>query len=134
MNLIENDYEKALMFQLSPNARDLAEYLFSTYSLKRLLEMLYKKGISEQDLKHHHLSESMTPQILYATLLAKTTYFLPNPKMKKEECGYLITLACAVAGYSLKEYTLTEIIIASQKEMPIFSQWLVDFEKLYMKR
>ncbi len=132
MNLIENDYEKALMLQLTPNARDLSEHLFSTCSLQQLLEMLYEKNLSDQYMKPH-LSEELAQQILYATLLAKTTYFLPNPKMSKEECGYLITLACEVAGYTLKEYSLSEVITASKIEMPIFSDWLLAFEKLYIK-
>jgi len=132
MNLIENKYETALMQQLPPNARDLAEDFFSTRSLQQLLEMLYEKGIDERDLKQHHISEKQVPEILYATLLAKTTYFLPNHKLTKAECRYLITLACAVAGYSLKDYKLSEIIINTQASLPVFSQWLLTFEKLYL--
>ena len=132
MNLIENDFETALMQELPPNARDLAEHLFSTYSLQKLLKMIYETGISEGDLKYHHIPSKLGPSILNAALLAKITYFLPNAKMTKAECEYLITLACAAAGYPLKDYNIKEVLTAIQSQMPVLFKWLLTFQKLHL--
>ncbi len=133
MELIENEFEHTLIQRLPPHARDAAELLFSTYSLRQMLDMFYHQGLPEALLEEFHLKSTQSLSILNACLLAKITYFLPNPKMTKEECAYLIRLGCQVAGYPLEKYKISEIIIAAKDDLPTFTQWLTVFEKLYLK-
>jgi hypothetical protein len=127
VDLIENEFEKALILRLSPNARDLAEYLFSTQPLKTLLEMRYKTGLQPELTEQYHLSERQALPLLNALLLAKATYFLPNPKFAASDYRYLIQLACESAGFDLNSTSVPEILASIKGELPIFHQWLSTF-------
>ncbi len=130
MQLIENKYETALLLQLPPNARDIAEYLLTVKPLGVLLTM-WQENIPDVDLlSQHHVASTLWEAILKATILAKITYFFENPNFNEAEILYLLKAACASAGMPLKAYSLGEVIEMSQKEMPIFHQWLVGFARL----
>ena len=130
MQLIENKYETALLLQLAPNARDIAEYLLTVKPLDVLLTM-WQENVPDVDLlTQHHVASKHWEGILKAAILAKITYFFENPNFSEEEILYLLKAACACAALPLKAYSLGEVIEMSKNEMPIFHQWLVGFARL----
>ena len=129
MHLIENKYETAGLLKLPPHARDIAEHLLTITPLHELL-LIWKDGTPNKDLLHqHHVPESFWGEILNATLLAKTTYFLPNPNFTKEELLYLMKAACSSIKRPLNTYSVKEVIEMSQEDYPVFSSWLTNFAK-----
>lgn len=124
MPLIENEFEQALMNQLPPHARDVAQDLMGTYSLGELLMALQANEPDQQRLAQKKVPARYWEAILRATLLAKCTYFIPNPKLSREERLFLVRVACMSAGYPLSSYRLFEILEITHQEMPVFHQWL----------
>ena len=130
MQLLENTYEKTLLLQLSPRARDLAEELLNALSLAELLSMWQKNIPDEALLNEHQVPNTEWYAILNATILAKTTYFLANPRFTKAETLYLIKAACASAGFPLTKHALKEVTQLSQPNFPVLHEWLLEFSLL----
>jgi len=129
MHLIENKYETAGLLKLPPHARDIAEHLLTITPLHELL-LIWQDGTPNKDLLHrHHVPESLWEEIINATLLAKTTYFLPNPNFTKEELLYLMKAACSSIKLPLNAYSVKEVIEMSQEGYPVFNSWLTSFAK-----
>ncbi|BCN92324.1 hypothetical protein THMIRHAM_01090 [Thiomicrorhabdus immobilis] len=134
MHLIENKYETAGLLKLPPHARDIAEHLLTLTPLNELL-LMWQADEPNQDLLHEHrVPEKLWPEIINATLLAKTTYFLPNPNFTKEELLYLMKAACSSIGLPLNLYSVKEVIEMSREEYPIFSEWLKTFANLLKQK
>lgn len=134
MHLIENEFEQKLLHELPPHARDIALDLLSTKSLGELLLMLDEGNTDKELLSIKKVPLSLWEPILRATLLAKATYFLPNPELSKEEVLFLIKTACMSAGYPLTDYSLAEIIELSEEGMPVFHRWLLQLTKNLKER
>jgi len=134
MHLIENKYETAALLKLPPNARDIAEELLTKTALNELLIMWQSKEPNINLLTHHKVPASLWSEVIDATLLAKTTYFLPNEKLSKEEILYLIKVACHSINKPLNAYTIKDVIELSREEYPVLSQWLTDFAKLLKQK
>ena len=130
MQLLENKYEKTLLLQLSPKARDVAEGLLNSLSLAELLSMWQKNTPDEALLNKHQVPHKEWYAILNATILAKTTYFLANPRFTKAEIFYLIKAACGSAGHSLTKHSLKEAIQLSQPNFPVLHEWLLEYSIL----
>ena len=133
MQLIENNYENALLLKLPPNARDIAEHLLTLKPLHELLIMWQESTPDIELLSEHRVASHHWEAIIKATLLAKTTYFFENPNFSKDEILYLLKIACASADLPLKAYNLAEVMDLSKDEMPIFHQWLKRFAELLKK-
>ena len=129
MQSLENKYEKTLLLQLSPKARDAAENLLNTLPLAELLVLWQQHSPDEQILQKYNASNEEWYAILNATILAKVTYFLINPNFTKAEVLYLVTIATASAGYPLTKHSLSEIIQLSQSELPVLHEWLLTFSQ-----
>ncbi|WP_321325257.1 hypothetical protein [Thiomicrorhabdus sp.] len=134
MHLIENKYETAALLKLPPHARDIAEQLLTKTPLNELLILWQEKEPNLNLLAHHKVPVALWGEIIDATLLAKTTYFLPNEKLSKEEILYLIKAACHSINKPLSAYTIKDVIELSQEEYPVLSQWLADFAKLLKQK
>lgn len=130
MQLIENDYENALLLKLPPNARDIAEHFLTFKPLHELLTMWQENTPDLELLTEHRVTNQYWEAILKATLLAKTTYFFENPNFSEDEILYLLKIACASADLPLKAYSLAEVMDLSKDEMPIFHNWLKHFTQL----
>ena len=130
MQLIENKYETALLRQLPPHARDIAEHLLTIKPLHVLLTLWQENTPDIELLNKHHVPIEYWSDILNATILAKTTYFFENSNFSEKEILYLLKVACASAGMPLKAYSLKEIIEMSKHEMPVFHEWLIGFAQL----
>lgn len=129
MHLIENEFEQKLLHELPPHARDIGLDLLSTKSLGELLLMLGENSADKELLSVKKVPANLWEPILRATLLAKATYFLPNPKLSQEEVLFLIKAACMSAGYPLTGYSLADIIELSEEQMPVFHRWLLQLTK-----
>ncbi|WP_029406507.1 hypothetical protein [Thiomicrorhabdus sp. Milos-T2] len=134
MHLLENKYETAGLLKLPPHARDIAEHLLTLTPLNQLLLMQQANDPDTALLNEHHVPITLWPDILNATLLAKTTYFLPNPNFNKEELLYLMKAACSSIGLPLNVYSVKEVIEMSAEEYPVFSEWLNTFAKQLKKK
>ncbi|KUJ74264.1 hypothetical protein AVO42_02275 [Thiomicrospira sp. XS5] len=124
MPLIENEFEQALLQELPPHARDIALDFMGTYSLGELLEALQANEPDKELLQRKKVPSSYWEPILKATLLAKCTYFIPNPEFRQEERLFLIKVACMSAGFPLSTFSLVEILEISHQKMPVLNQWL----------
>ncbi len=127
MQLVENSYEQQPLFALPPNARDIAND-FLTRSLAHILQMQSHPDL--EILNKHHVSSEEWDNIIAATLVAKTTYILPNVNFSKEELLYLMKIACKNADYSLESNVLADVIKKTNSDMPILSQWLTNMAGL----
>ncbi|MPQ77181.1 hypothetical protein [Hydrogenovibrio sp. JE_KL2] len=135
MELLENDYEQTLLQALPPNARDLALELLSTYSLGQILALREKTEPDKELLATKHVSDRYWLPLINAAILAKSTYFLPNPKFSQDEIFYLIKAACSSINYPIKQATLKELMEFTQaKEMHVLSKWLQDFSELLLQQ
>ncbi|WP_040727017.1 hypothetical protein [Thiomicrorhabdus sp. Kp2] len=129
MHLIENKYETAGLLKLPPHARDIGEYLLTIIPLNELLILWQAKQPNRELLHFYKVPEVYWDEIIDATLLAKTTYFLPNDNFTKEELLYLMKAACESIHLPLNAYSVKEVIKMSQDEYPIFSEWLTLFAR-----
>ncbi|MBD3611759.1 MAG: hypothetical protein HUJ13_05010 [Hydrogenovibrio crunogenus] len=129
MHLIENEFEQKLLHELPPHARDIGLDLVSTRSLGELLVMLDENQVDKELLAVKKVPSTMWEPILRAALLAKATYFLPNPELSQEEMLFLLKAACMSAGYPLSEYSLADLIELTEDEMPVFHRWLLQLTK-----
>lgn len=134
MQLTENRYENKLLLDLPPNARDIAEEFLSETNLTELLRMQAENEPDMDLLKQHHVSAKLWQNILQATLLAKTTYFLPSPTLEQQELLYLVKVACKNAGFSLTKTPLPEIIEKTSFEMPVLHDWLKNMAQLLIDK
>ncbi|MDX1353214.1 MAG: hypothetical protein R3254_09390 [Thiomicrorhabdus sp.] len=134
MHLIENKYETASLLKLPPHARDVGEYLLTITPLNKLLHLWQEKQPDLELLHFYKVPESYWNEILDATLLAKTTYFLPNDKFTKEELLYLMKAACESIHLPLSSYSVKEVIEMSEEEYPVFSEWLRLFANLLKEK
>lgn len=132
--MIENDYEDKKLLDLPPNARDIALDFLGTRSLGQLLRMLHQNDPNMKILSEKHVAKNLWKPILEATILAKTTYFIPNPSFDQEQMSFLLKSACLAAGYPLSVYSLAEVLQITRKEMPIFHEWLSDFAEELIRR
>ncbi len=124
MPLIENQFEQTLLQELPPHARDIALDFMGTYSLGELLMALQTNEPDKELLQRKKVPSSYWEPILKATLLAKCTYFIPNPEFRQEERLFLIKAACMSADYPLSSFSLAEVIEISHQKMPVLHQWL----------
>lgn len=135
MNLLENNFEQKLLLELPPHARDVAHDLLTTESLGGLLSLREKNEPDKARLKSKNVPENLWLSILNAAILAKSTYFLPNPKFSQEEILFLIKAACSSINYPIKQATLMDLIeYTRQQDMETLYQWLKDFSKLLIKQ
>ena len=127
MKPIENTFEEEPILALPPLAQRVAYDLFSTWSLPQLMEAWVEDKRPDDLLKMHNCPPRFWSDILSATFVAKTTYFLPNPDFQPKQISYLISLACAHLGYPLNEYSLAEVLGVSRVKYPVFHEWLRKF-------
>lgn len=121
MQLAE-EFEKNKLFELPPNARDIAIDLLNTQSLAQLLNLRDQPDLKA--LATEHLPQEIWPDIIKATLLAKATMLLPNPQFNSAEILYLIKIACQAADWPLENYTLANIMSLASQDLPHFKHWL----------
>lgn len=134
MELLESDYEQKLLLELPPHARDLASELLSTRSLGELLSLREQQEPDKALLATKRVPERNWYELMNAAVLAKTTYFLPNPKFSQEEIYYLIKVASTCIHYPLKQGNLKDLIEFSEtQDMPVLTNWLRNFSKLLLK-
>ncbi len=129
MQLIENKYESAGLLKLPPHARDVAEHLLTVTPLDQLLTLRQAENPDEALLRDFNAPARLWNDILDATLLAKTTYFLSNPNFTKEELLYLMKIACSSIKRPLNIYSVKEVIEMSKEDYPVFAEWLTQFAK-----
>ncbi|WP_024850090.1 hypothetical protein [Hydrogenovibrio kuenenii] len=135
MELLENDYEQKLLMDLPPNARDLAQELLSTRSLGELLSLRESANADKDLLASKHVSERYWSDLINAAILAKSTYFLPNPKFSQDEIYFLIRAASSTINYPIKQSALKDLInFAKTKEMPVLAKWLEQFSDLLLQK
>jgi len=127
MQLLENRYEKALLLQLPPKARDVAETLLNTLPLAEILSIWQQNTPDKILLNEYQVPHKEWYAILNATVLAKSTYFLANSQFTNAEALYLIKAACGSAGLSLTKHALKEVIQLSQFDFPVLHEWLLSF-------
>ena len=130
MQLLENKYEKAGLLLLPPNARDVAEHLLTVMPLEKLLQMQQENQPDINLLKDFNVPKTLWLDILNATLLAKSTYFIINPKLCTEEIMYLMKVACNSIDRPLNIYSIKEVIEMSRDDYPIFTEWLAELGRL----
>ena len=135
MHLIENKYETAGLLKLPPHARDVGEHLLTITPFNELLSLWQAKQPDKELLHLYKVPEAYWNEILDATLLAKTTYFLPNDHFTKEELLYLMKAACESIHLPLSLYSVKEVIKMCEDEYPVLSEWLTLFaERLRAKK
>lgn len=135
MELLENDYEQKLLMDLPPNARDLAQELLSTRSLGELLSLRESAEIDKDLLASKRVSERYWSDLINAAILAKSTYFLPNPKFSQDEIYFLIRTASSTINYPIKQSALKDLIeFTKTKEMLVFANWLEQFSELLLQK
>lgn len=132
--MIENDYEDTLLLELPPHARDIALDFLSTRSLGQLLRMLHQNEPITAILSKKRVMKSLWKPILKAAVLAKTTYFIPNPEFSQKQMLFLLKSACLAADYPLSVYSLPEVMQITEKKMPIFHEWLSTFAEELVRR
>lgn len=130
MQSLEDKYEKALLLQLPPKARDVANNLLNVKTLAELLELWQITSPDNALLGQYKIASQDWYPVINATILAKTTYFSPNPDFTQEERLYLIKAACASAGFPLTKHSLKDVITLSQTDFPVLKEWLLNFSKL----
>ena len=130
MKPIENDFEEEPILALAPIAQKVAYDIFTTWPLPKMMEYWLENKPDKALLKFHGCPERFWKKALQAAFVAKTTYFLPNPKFSKAERDYLLSLACTHIGYPLTEYSLKDALYACREKYPIFSRWLLEMYKL----
>lgn len=130
MKPIENTFEEEPILALAPIAQRVAYEIFTTWPLPKMMESWLENKPDEALLKYHSCPARFWEAILHAAFVAKTTYFLPNPKFSKSDRDYLVSLACAHLGYPLTEYSLKEVVYACQARYPVFTRWLLEMYKL----
>lgn len=134
MELLENDYEQKLLMDLPPNARDLAQEMLSTRSLGDLLLLRENAEPDKEILASKHVLERYWSDLINATILAKTTYFLPNSKFSQDEVFFLIKVAASTVNYPIEQTSLKEFIeFAKAKDMLILANWLEDLSDLLVQ-
>lgn len=134
MELLESDYEQKLLLELPPHARDLANELLSTRSLGELLSLREQPEPDQALLASKHVHERHWYDMMNAAVLAKTTYFLPNPKFNQKEIYYLIKVASSCIRYPLKQGNLKDLIdFTETQDMPVLTNWLENFSQLLLQ-
>ena len=134
MHLIENTYETAGLLLLPPHARDIAQHLLTVTPLSELLLMWQNQKPNHELLIRHKVPVEFWEKIIDATLLAKTTYFLPNKTFNRDEVLYLIKAGCLAIKMPLDTYSVKDVIDAKSEDYPIFADWLKQFTKLLQKQ
>ncbi len=130
MSLNQNNYERFSLQELPPHARDIAEYLFNS---QPLVYFLKQQKTPEPDiflLDNRKVPHSMWPEIIHAALLAKLSFFEPNPNLKREQVLFLIQSACKLIGMPLNQHSLEEVIRQNKERMPLLSSWLISQAQL----
>ena len=130
MKPIENTFEEEPILALPPLAQRVAYDLFSTWSLPQLMEAWVEDKRPDDVLKMHNCPPRFWPDILSATFVAKTTYFLPNPNFNAHQVNYLIRLTCTHIGFPLNEYSLAEVVGIARHKYPVLYEWLKSFINL----
>jgi len=134
MHLLENSYEKKLLLELPPHARDIAENFLATKSLGNLLQLIERNSPDELLLAKKKVPIQYWIDILKAAALAKTTYFLPNEKLSREELLFLIKSACLSVDIPTQDIVLRDVIeFAKLQEMNTLHQWLKSISSLLVK-
>ncbi|MGC9385715.1 MAG: hypothetical protein ACP5D0_02110 [Hydrogenovibrio sp.] len=118
------------MKKLPPNAREVACDLMSEHSLGELLVAWQTNEPDKALLSPKKVPFNQWQAILKAALLAKCTYFIPNPEFQPEEKAFLIQVACMSAGYPVSHFDSQEIMEMAHQEMPVFHQWLKQLEEV----
>lgn len=135
MHLLENSFERKLLNDLPPNARDIAEEFLATKSLGDLLLLLKKDTPDTKTLEEKKVREHFWLPIIKAAILAKTTYLLPNQQLTREEILFLIKAICLSIDYPSQEIVLKDMIeYAKKKEMTTLNLWLSQFSKLLVEK
>lgn len=129
MQLLENNFENGAIQQLPPNARDLAEHLLTITPLEKLLTMQQEDKPDKRLLSEFNVPKKHWIDILNATILAKTTYFVVNPNFSADEILYLMKAACLSINRPLNVYSVKDVIEMSQEDYPIFTNWLTKLAK-----
>lgn len=134
MHLIENNFEKKLLLDLPPHARDIAEEFLSEKSLGDLMRLIEVNTPDSYILNAKKVPELYWQDILKAALLAKTTYFFPNEKLSREEMLFLIKVICLSLDIPRQDIALKDIIeLAKREEMYVLSGWLNELSDLLIK-
>lgn len=133
MKPIENTFEEEPILALPPLAQRVAYDLFSTWSLPQLMEAWVEDKKPDRLLKMHNCPARFWPDILSATFVAKTTYFLPNPNFNTQQISYLISLSCTHLGYPLNQYSLADVLGVARAKYPVFYEWLRNLIKIINK-
>lgn len=134
MHLIENVLEQKLLLDLPPHARDIAMEYISTKSLGELLDLWQETKPDLSQLSAKNIPHSMWKPLINAALLAKVTYFLPNPDLTQEEMLFLIKIACMSAGYPLNTYSLADVMVMTKEDMPVLHNWLQQFADFLLEQ
>lgn len=135
MSLTENTYEKKLLLDLPPKARDIALDLFSRSSLTDLLSLIFSNRVNSKLLAENQLPEYYWVAILKAATLAKVTYFLPNKQYQKNEILYLLKVSCLCIDYNATPITFIGVLEATkQEDMPELTRWLEQLSGLLIEK
>ena len=133
MKPIENTFEEGPIQDLAPVAQKVAYDLFSSWSLPQLMEAWIEDKQPNNLLKMHNCPPRFWPDILSATFVAKTTYFLPNPNFNAQQLSYLISLGCTHLGYPLNQYSIGDVLGVARSKYPVFYTWLKNLIKIINK-
>jgi len=124
MALSEKKYERHLLQELPPNARDVAEFLFSNKPLLFFLKQQATAKVDHALLEQSKVSPKLWPEIIQAALLAKITYFEPNPNLTAEQLEFLMEKACDLVNMPMQQLSVEQIIELTHNNMTWFAKWL----------
>lgn len=130
MSITTQNYERFLLQELPPHARDIAEFLFNGQPLVFFLKQQAAPDPDNFLLNKHKVPHKFWPEIISAALLAKLSSFEPNSDFSRKQVTFLIKTATNLIGTPLNEFSLEEVIRHNQERMPKLCKWLMSMAKL----
>ncbi len=130
MKPIENTFEEQFILELAPIAQRVAFAVFSTWSLPQMMDHWLNAKRPDQLLRDYDCPPRFWRDILRAAMIAKVTYFLPNPRFKRQQVEYLLALASALIDRPMTEFPPEDALAATQRDYPVLHRWLQQFQRL----
>lgn len=133
MSITPQNYERFLLQELPPHARDIAEFLFNGQPLVFFLKQQATPNPDDFLLDKYKVPHKFWPDIIDAALLAKLSSFEPNPNFERSQVTFLIKTATNLVGTPLNKFSLEEVIRHHHERMPRLCKWLMSMAKLLSK-
>lgn len=124
MPLFEKTYEKHLLQELPPHARDIADFLFNGKPLVFFIQQQQSPKPDIELLNNKKVPHKFWNEIIEAALLAKLTNMDPSPLLRSDQILFLIHSSCVLIKMPLSQYSLEEVVSENEFKMPKFSHWI----------